>query len=273
MELFGELRSVLHQARPTQKDWTQLCRLIDEQERQIIEGSVLPYIANLLDRWPDHLRVAPLAWLESALPDHDTPMLSLVRVLPAHPPWSVDVYEDLFYHPNLQTCRRFVARGGRLSPEVLRALAESPLVEKLTHIDVSNNHLRQGVRVLFEYGRFDALASFDASGNPLSADDLWTLAHNETLNALTALTLSRCQINTDALRWLAQCDRLISLAHLDLSGNSLDLAAAQVIANTPVLANLSTLNLMYSGCDIDASCREALANSPFLSSAIRELYL
>ena len=272
MERFGELRSVLHQAHPTQKDWTQLCRLIDEQERQIVEGSVLSYIRDLLETWPEHLRIAPVSWLEAALPDHDKPILSLARVLPAHPPWSVEVYEDLFYHPNLQTCRRFIARGGRLAPEVLRVLAESPLVEKLTHIDVSNNHLRQGVRVLFEYGRFESLVSFDASGNPLSADDLWTLAHNETLNALKTLIFSRCQINTAALQWLCQCDRLATLEHLDLSGNLLDLPAAELIAEAPIFARLNTLNLMYSGCDTDESCREALTSSPYLSSAIRELY-
>lgn len=272
MERFGELRSVLHQAHPTQKDWTQLCRFIEEQERQIVEGSVLSYISDLLNAWPESLRVAPISWLEAALPDHDRPLLSLVRVLPAHPPWSVEVYEDLFYHPNLQSCRRFIARGGRLSPEVLRVLGESPLVDQLTHIDVSNNHLRQGVRVLFEYGRFGALVSFDASGNPLSADDLWALVHNETLKCLNALMFSRCQINTAALQWLTQCDRLMSLTHLDLSGNLLDLSAAELIANAPIFANLSTLNLMYSGCDTDELCREVLAHSPHLSSAIRALY-
>lgn len=75
---FGELRSLLQQ-RPSKGLWELITGLLwrwaMQQDREALESLALPYAHQHLERWPQHLRVAPKTWLEAI--DAQDPRLSL----------------------------------------------------------------------------------------------------------------------------------------------------------------------------------------------------
>lgn len=63
MELFGEVRSLLHDRAPSAQAWEALCTLIDRSADDPRERELIDYAKSMLRGWPDALRMVPLRWL------------------------------------------------------------------------------------------------------------------------------------------------------------------------------------------------------------------
>ena len=80
--VFGEVRSILNQPRPS-RSWGHLCTLLDQCERDEQE-MLVDYIARHMARWSLEERLvcsAPLSWLEQLAKQERAPKFRLVRTL------------------------------------------------------------------------------------------------------------------------------------------------------------------------------------------------
>jgi hypothetical protein len=254
MNLFGELRACLHGA-PTAQSWSEIVRLIDLwPDLTELEEQVIPYAAQHLARWPDALRIAPQAWLTRMLDGEQLPGLSLVRAV--------------------------VAQGMSLRDAQVAKMAQSPALSQLRALDLMDNDIGpEGVSALLGAVFISTLYVLRLGDNRIGADGAQLIAHSSALKNLRALDLSnprqaartayammrpadprRSSLNVGigalgALH-LAQSPWLRAFEHLDLAYNTLNAAAARVLARAPISRSLVQLELSHN--DIGSTGMAAL---------------
>lgn len=101
-------------------------------------------------------------------------------------------------------------------------LAASPLLARVTYLDLSNNHLRdQGVRLL---------------------------AQSPYLTNVEGLNLSSTAVGDAGLRALAACPSLRNLRELFLCDNRITRSGLRALAGSPLMNRLETLSLRSNAC-------------------------
>ena len=219
---FGDVRSILH-GEPSQQGWQALCEALDAyQGAEPLEEVVLPYCLQALQGWPPEIeRWVPPRWDEMLFEEQGPPELILCTHLELHD-----------YH---------VGDRGNIGDGDVRALAASPHLAQLQHLDLSSNYIGdQGVEAL---------------------------AASAHLTRLQYLDLADNHIGSGGARALAASPNLASLRHLDLYGNRIGDEGARALASSPHLASLQHLNLHSNGIEDEGAA--ALAASPHLPEPIR----
>jgi uncharacterized protein (TIGR02996 family) len=143
------------------------------------------------------------------------------------------------------------------------ALAESPLLEQLTSLELDQTSLSSAGLVALTAGSRLARMRRLVLKKPSVRSGVADLLAAAPLDALRYLTLSGVGLNADGLGQLVGSPRLAGLRELALPNNWLDDRGAITLARSPHLANLKSLNL--DSCHIGPAGAAALAASPHLA--------
>jgi Ran GTPase-activating protein (RanGAP) involved in mRNA processing and transport len=131
----------------------------------------------------------------------------------------------------LKKLKRLALNDNRISADGLAALVTAPFFRQLEELNLRNNPLGVGI------------AAFAQAKMP----------------HLKKLHLNRCDLNADALTLLAHGNVLATVEELVLDDNALGDAGMKVLAQSPLLQNLITLNL--NNCVIRLAGSRALAQA------------
>jgi hypothetical protein len=158
--------------------WWALCRYLLEQPAHTQPG-LIDVADTLVADWPDHLRVAPVAWWEAEVAGHAQPLWSLARAL------------DL--------------SGRDLEDADIAAIATSGALASVTRLNLSHNQITAaGARRLAESPAVRGLAALDLSHNRLTSAGLAALCTSSSLSRLTELNVSDNGIGVDGAEALAR---------------------------------------------------------------------
>jgi uncharacterized protein (TIGR02996 family) len=143
----------------------------------------------------------------------------------------------------LQRLRVLQLDGNELSESGLVNLASGPYLTSLEHLDLANNGLSTD-EALVALGRWPAFASVRSlrlDHNVIAIQGLRHFLAGEHLGSLTSLSLVGTDLRTGVGSVLAASPKLSSLAHLNLTYNSLKSVDLEAILNSPNLTNLCEL--------------------------------
>jgi uncharacterized protein (TIGR02996 family) len=149
-----------------------------------------------------------------------------------------------------------------LPTEAMVRIAAAPLLAQLTGLELPSNHLGpQGVATLVSSPHLACLTHLDLSDTGL-ADEGAALLAASRLPSLTALDLGMNQIGAAGAEVLALSPVLANLGQLGLFENALGDRGARALAAAPGLARLTALDLRRTGIGDQGAL--ALASSPYL---------
>lgn len=206
---------------------------------------------------------------------------------------SVEVLRWFGHSQHLPALRRLDLRGAQIDNDALAALFSGDGLVALTHLDLMDNLIEDGVDALARAdlpalswldlganGAAGALASLsdavfahglehlNLANNLLGDEGLLGLLDGERLVCLRELGLSGNELGDASAVALARAEWLNGLSELDLSWNELGDDGAAALANAPHFSSLESLELLPN--PISDRGAEALANSPYLRDAVRE---
>jgi uncharacterized protein (TIGR02996 family) len=166
--------------------------------------------------------------------------------------------------PALVNVRGLGLRGGPYTPEHMRALADSPLAARLTHLTIFSapNLGPKAAEVLATSPGARNLEVLTLTNCGLGDAGLRTLLASPHLTGLRELRVPSNGLTAAAVRALTACRHLRRLRVLDLYNNQLDDDGARVLALCPHVDRLTQLDLGLNR--IHRSGAESLAQSPFL---------
>ena len=214
---FGELRSLLARA-PTRAHWRTICDLVERWDQEELEHGILAYVVSHLDRWPDHIRLAPRDWVERRLEGRSVLTWPMARGL---------------------DCRGMV-----LGSSLCQQISEELLDEEVCILSAQNAHIGyQEMALLLGFESIHHLKGLDLSRTPLGNDVVLSLCSSDLLFNLEQLALAGCRIGNDGLGILVQADNLPSLRELDLRDSRIGLLALELLGSAPFAPQLRVLDL------------------------------
>jgi Leucine-rich repeat (LRR) protein len=184
--------------------------------------------------------------------------------------------------------------GRGLGDGAAEALAESPYLRRLAHLDLSlwgGEHLTAaGLGRLAGSPNFESLETLSLNSQSLiRSDGVRALCASPRPSRLTALSLRYCGVGDEGLVALANCPGLGHLRSLNLATNAFRLGGIEALASSRCLGALRTLDLSsnrfgdvgavalassagltrlhhltLTGCNIGAAGTAALAAAPHL---------
>lgn len=275
-ELFGELRSLMHQ-RPCADSWTALCDLIDAWPTADMARRARPYIDAHITRWPDKLRRAPSHWVRAIARGASPPGMrwvktarltararcepsALARALGPTPLQALAI-EDHLPGPDIlklssfepfQKLERLELRGVGLGDRELAQVIEHSL-PSLEHLDVSANDISL-VAISSARTLLPALESLTLHHINVLDEHISALLSPDTLAGLKHLALSSEPSQLGAIGWgffdeLLRAGALDHLSSLDASQNSLVSGPSQL--DVEVLPNVNALDVTHNGMGAD----------------------
>ncbi len=170
----------------------------------------------------------------------------------------LSISSNLFRHTPIRRVR-FIDAG-----RCFVQLVESPMFGQIPEIDLTHNYLGNGCLNLFARAtQLTRLESLHLGFNDITDQGLRLLAGIPHLSTLCELYLDdNRQIGAPGVRALADSHYLVSLRHLDLSGNNLGETALRVLINGDSLRQLDSLTLHNN--KIGDAGVESLAHSELL---------
>lgn len=182
---FGELRSLLQQT-PDEASWAELCaHLAAWTFDEHFHEAVLPYVREELERWPEHLKIAPRSWAK--------PLLSVVRK-PA---------------PLLSLVTALDLTQGRIGDRTLSYLLRGPEIEHLTLLDLSCNEISvDGAALLAGSPYVRNLKVLLLAGTNLKDEGAREIAHSANLTNLEELDLSDSKLLEEGCRMIENSPHL-----------------------------------------------------------------
>ncbi len=139
----------------------------------------------------------------------------------------------------------------------LESLTQSPYTDRLIELSFYGNLGIEGARLLAEWPRLQQLRKIALTSCGFGDDALKVLCESGRLGNLEELELRNNCLESEGVRTLAQT-KLPRLKMLDLSGNSIDAEACQLMAATACWPRLESLTL--NGAGLDAEAAMALAS-------------
>jgi uncharacterized protein (TIGR02996 family) len=156
-------------------------------------------------------------------------------------------------------------------PASLVALVQSPRCRRLQSLDLTQNALgREGLEALVDAPGLGSLRRLDLAHTNLGKGDLAALRRWPADRLLEHLGLATDQVGDEAADDLAASPLLAALRSLDISGWKLSAAGLRTLLGALPAGRLQRLNL--SGCALSAESAAVLADSPALCG-LRELML
>ena len=217
--MFGEVRSLLQQA-PTAQNWEALCQHVSDWGEPGFAESALPYILSHLERWPDHLRRAPLRWAEGLARGAALEFAPMVRVLDA--------------------------RALNLKNEDMWTLARAPIMKHVTGLNLAHNPIGwRGLSHLFDTPEPVApqLRALDVGASAVGGEGVRLLASSQALRGLKSLALTQLSLSPASLAALSQSEVLGELKALHLGGNDFGERHLEAVSRGELIAGLETLAL------------------------------
>ncbi len=273
---FGELRSLLHTARPNAQRWDELCTLVDRwPDVEELVDRILPYAcAQLGAHWPDELRKISADARAQCISHSPPPCTALCLEL------------DLSYHYFLPTQRLTNSSFARMlesewfgasaisltlsnqpvGDEALLALSQAPLLSGLEHLTLDYTCVGpKGLEHLAHSPLHTRLEKLSLANLELDDVAMNALAQGELLTHLKRLDISRNRVSDVGIRHLVNQERSCALRDLDLSFNALTDEGAFLLAATSHLPELERLIMDYN--DVGISGWRALVLAPHLLHA------
>jgi len=236
-----------------------------------------PYLAQHLDRWPDHMRLVPPRLKRAVTFDDDRLwwMGDLARALDwsnlPHRDEAKAVVKALLEGSALEWLTVLNVRSGFMRGWSAYTLVASERVGSLRSLDLSYNQLgKLGIVGLVRAERLHMLETLRLEGNGIKDRDLQALWDLGTWPALNVLHLAHNRIGPPGARTLAGSGRSKQLTQLGLAHNDLGDDGAAQLGYSPHLGMLRLLDLSSNGIGEQGAL--ALAASGVLGE-LRELVL
>ena len=257
---FPEVRSFLNERDPSEHNFRMLCELLVTALHEMHDHAayaLVPYVDGMLRRWPGRLRKMPHRWLGH---------------VGSKPPWHVSILQPLM--------RSILISDREFSPPDLAALLDGELFKPITHLAIRdiryepNPAFREPLRILLES---DSLLQLEAltlarfvggeRGYQMLAQcervrgirelslrhgicfGISALAASEHLENLRTLDLGYvyCGMamgrNELSERVFGADSKLISIEQLGLRATGLDDRDLEALADGPMIATLTHLDL------------------------------
>ncbi|MBN9118343.1 MAG: TIGR02996 domain-containing protein [Planctomycetes bacterium] len=150
-------------------------------------------------------------------------------------------FRNLFSNPNLARLRRLRVGAMRLGNVVAEGLANQRFAGleelRLRHVGLDAH----GAEALARSPAVARLRALDLRNNPIGDTGLCELLAAPALRNLEALDLAMCQLSFTSVRALADWEGLRSVRSLNLQGNHLRAADAEIIRDSPRAQQLTEL--------------------------------
>ncbi len=189
-ELFGHLRSVLHQP-ASAYTWARVCTLLDAAREPELSEELIPYVNTHMRGWPDRLRRLPRHWCNRLNMGQDVPQLALVK--------QIDL-SRIFGKPSVMEPLQQAIQEGVLEPtrvslhepveiEHVRTLLRNMHHLPLTHLEAPGLESIAGESMALDefmnFERLESLSLLDAwSDDEELLDVLSNLQHLDTLKEI-----------------------------------------------------------------------------------------
>ena len=267
--LFGEIRSLV-QAPSSAEAWRALTTLIDTCEQldsHFLDGVVLPYVLAHITSWPVALRVAPQHWVEalfSKAPPRYTRLITALKL--AQRGLSDRDIQHMCQHPSLNRIQWLDLSHNWLMESGVEHLCRSSHVHHLTTLDLSYNQLRDnGVSRFAGTSALNRLHTLSLARNDLTIKGFLAMQDASFVTRLVSLDLSHNWLRVSPSDDVFLTHDFPRLQRLDLSFNQIgDRGVAQILGRDAArLPSLRQLILYHTG--ITAEAMEAVAMSPMLA--------
>ena len=168
--------------------------------------------------------------------------------------------------PHMARLRQLRLQQARVADAGFKAICDSPHLNELRSLSVSNNHLTiHSARAFAEGTGLSAVTELDLGGtNRIGPDGTLIMVANPKTGRLRKLNLWSNNIADYGVEAICNQKHMCNLTHLDVSGNLLTNRAAVAIAAAEHLKTLEELNLRTNG--ISGEGAMALAESPNLAN-------
>lgn len=170
----------------------------------------------------------------------------------------------------IRQLRHLSLRNNELGLVGVIALTQSPHLDQLTTLDLTQLRLKDTFGVLVEQDAFPSLKTLNLAGNDIDLYGAEALAKSPLLSRLESLDLSYNQLNDEGLEVLLSAPDLSSLHTLDLSHNGITEAGVRALARCPKLVALRALTL---GPALPSSSIIELGSSPCLPEELKRSFL
>ncbi len=232
--------------------------VLTDERRQYFAARERELLGQYQDAWEEPLRALGATGVEFSrgLPDGITisasDFLSHGKVLFAKAPireaWLVGVTAEqitpLANSPHMEKLTHLSLGFNRIGNNGARLLANSPHLKNLTHLNLFGNVIGdEGVEALASSPHLKNLTHLNLFGNVIHDEGVEALANSPNLKNLVQLSLGLNSIGNNGALSLANSPYLKNLTHLNLFGNVIHDEGAQELVNLPHLKNLTCLDL------------------------------
>jgi uncharacterized protein (TIGR02996 family) len=175
----------------------------------------------------------------------------------------LDAAQDVFCREPAVRHLRLIPTGASLSPGGLFGLLGVKCWPRLITLALENNELSpETIRALANSPRLAGLRRLVLSGNPIGPHGANALAGSIYLTGLEALVLNLTGVGGAGITALARSPHLGRLLFLGLSGNNIEPAGLIELARSTQLSSLRALDL--SNCRLEARHLHALLAGPLV---------
>ncbi len=255
---FGELRSLLHQ-QASRQNWERICAFMDQQGTDHQLAAAVDYANTLLEPWPIHYRLAPLAWTMSMCQNPDLLSWRLVRAL--------ELDTSLLTHIHATTLTPLLAPINALTihGQTHHAIRLIQSLHDLPPLAITTLNIHQwgtsparltGYLARTDFPDLRALRIADSRQNHAS---ITPLLMAPWLHQIERLELPNNLLQDATIQ--ALLEHMPRLTHLNLSGNQLSLQGVRALLHSTRHPPLHTL-LVHHNVYPSATQTEVLFRTP-----------
>ncbi len=202
-ERFGEIRSLLHTNTPSEELWKRLTGLLWGWRNLLPQEVMAEYCNDLLEPWPDHLRVLPKAWLKAALRGEE--------------------------HPLFLLCRAMFLANRHIDLGKLESLLGNATLERISVLDLSNNDFAKNPSTRTAWTAVLGQSKMLANLRHIGLRESYVLP--ETLEALASFDLRT--LRSLDLTWNYRLDLLPDYLQTPLAPEQLDYLGLHHVVEEP----------------------------------------
>lgn len=248
-DLFGELRSLLHDPGSRASPWQDLVALTALDEPRFLDA-LLPYAVELLEgeTWRAQLRPVPSSWMQRMRAGEEVALIRMCDSLSLwHATLNDETLETMRKNPSHFDGIRHLTINNPVSEAHLEQLLSLGLRCRARTLSLHSNALPdEALSRLFAAPFLEELTTLTVTNTPLGAQSAQALATPGRLDALTRVTLRGCDITADTLEVLLRAPWAARLEQLDLSGFEHPMDARRIVRATPNLMGDEGVQLVAS---------------------------
>ncbi len=277
-ELFGELRSVIHDATGEYR-WHVLVPMLTTWPEEHLTQVVIPYLHDIFadedarsafyrrDASQDWFSYAPRTWsfkpafqLANTLAIQNKRAFRTLLKYDEVQHFKALVGRVRFTHseakaiaesPNVKNLRHLYLDNGALQSKGITYLAHSPHLHNLTHLSLAFCWLRGDAQVIGESETFSSLKYLQLSNNNITDDVLLTMARSQHMSNLEDVNFRFSHLTSRSVVELAQSPHITQLKRLILSENPIGDDGPVAIVSSEHMQHLDFLEIFKIGMSVD----------------------